>query len=181
MRRAFLPLCLCAVAVTTLTLTAATPQKNKCEGLLKAVADAQTAYGKALGAWKQATVKVIQAEAAAKEAAARLKANDKAQIAAVGTLEAAKADQAACASAEKDGKLAPLIDCSKVADRVRKAEADLARLEAANEALEDDLKRKEQQVEDREQDAANAHAAERQAWADLEAAKRAAAGCKIGQ
>ncbi len=181
MRRAFLPLCLCAVAVTTLTLTAATSQKSKCEGLIKAVADAQAAHAKAVGAWKQATVKVSQAEAAAKEAAAKLKANDKAQLAAIRTLEAARADQAACASAEKDGRLAPLIDCSKVADRISKAEADLAGLEAANKALEDDLEEKNQQVEDREQDAANAHAAERQAWAALEAAKRAAAGCRIPQ
>jgi chromosome segregation ATPase len=177
MRRVFFFFSLCVI-VLALTLVTASAQPSNCDDLMKAVNEAQSAYNKALGAWRQATVKVIQAVAAVAEAEAKIKANDKAQIAAIGALEAAKADQAACESAAKGGSLAPLADCSKVADRISKAEKDYAALGEANKTLEENLKNKQQEVEDREQDATNAHAVERQAWATLEAAKKAAAGCK---
>lgn len=156
----------------------AAEQPGNCEALRAAVNQAQTAYNKALGAWKQATVKVIQAEQAVKNVQDRLNANDKAQMQVIRELEAAKADQAACANTSQNGPLAPLVDCAKVQGRINKAEKDLAALEAKNQQLEAELRSKQQEVEDREEDAANAHAAERQAAVALEQAKAAAAGCK---
>ena len=169
---------LCWMMVLGWGMTSAAQEPGNCEALKAAVNQAQTAYNKALGAWKQATVKVIQAEQAVTNVKDRLNKNDKAQIQVIKELEAAKADQATCAKASQDGPLAPLVDCSKVQGRINKAEKDLAALEAKNKQLEEELRSKQQEVEEREEDAANAHAAERQAAAALEKAKAAAAGCK---
>ena len=176
------PFSLLCVVVSALALASAAARPSNCEALLQALREAENAHSKALGAWKQATTKVIQAEYAVKELVAKLKANDKAQIAAIRILEAAKADQAICESA-KGTDLAPLnaVDCANVPGRISQAEKNLASLEEAHKTLEDDLKKKEQEVEDREQEAAAAHAAEIQAWAALEAAKKAAADCYIAQ
>lgn len=133
------------------------------EALRAAVNQAQTAYNKALGAWKQATVKVIQAEQAVANVKDRINKNDKAHIQVIRDLQAAEADQGACANNSQNGSLAPLVDCAKVQGRIDKAQKDLAALEARNKQLEAELRDKEQAVEDRAEDAANAHAAERQA------------------
>lgn len=169
---------LCWMLVPVWGMTSAAEEPGDCKALREAVNRAQTACNKAVGAWKQATVRVIQAEQAVKNVQNRLNTNDKAQIKVIRELEAAKADQATCANTSQDGPLAPLVDCSKVQARINKAEKELAELEAKNKELEEELRAKQQEVEEREDDAANAHAAERQAWAALEQAKAAAAGCK---
>jgi len=176
------PFSLLCVVVSALALASAAARPSNCEALLRALGEAESAHNKALGVWKQATTKVSQAEYAVSVLVDKLKANDKAQIAAIRILEAAKADQALCESA-KGTNLAPLndVDCAKVPGRISQAEKNLAGLEEAHKTLEDDLQKKEQEVEDREQEAAAAHAAEIQAWAALEAAKKAAAGCYIAE
>lgn len=137
-------------------------------------------YNKALGAWRQATVKVIQAEGEVKSLNTSLKNNDRDQIKAETELAAAKADPTACAGtdASSNGPLAPLVDCAKEQGKVNKAEQNLATLEAKHQQMEEQLRSKEQEVEDLQDAAVKAHAAEQAAWAALNEAKAAAPGCK---
>ena len=109
-------LCLMLFAPMCISICAAEESGN-CEALRAAVNQAQTAYNKALGAWKQATVKVIQAEQAVTNVKDRIKTNDKTQIQVIRDLQAAEADQAACANNSQNGPLAPLVDCAKVQGR----------------------------------------------------------------
>lgn len=179
MYRLVVTLCLALVTALAGSPATAEPSKSECEGLMKALAEAQGAYNRALTAWKQATVKTIQAEAAVAEIDGKLKKNDRLIIAKTSELAAAEADQAACEAAAGGGPLAPLVDCSKVPGRISKAKKEIADLEAANEALEEERASRQQVVAQREEEQAAAHAAERQAWAALEAAKKAAAGCHL--
>jgi chromosome segregation ATPase len=166
------------LVIASLLLPAIAQQKSKCAELLKAVAEAQGEYNRAAAAWKRATIELGQAETSVKNINAKLKANFSKLTKAEAALDAARDDQAECEKAEKDN-LAPLhIDCSKVPGRVQKAEKDVADAKATEAKLEADLKNAEAEVEAREEANAAAHAAERQAWAKLEAAKKAAAGCR---
>lgn len=155
----------------------AAEQPGNCAELLAKQNNAQADYDNALSAWRQADSKISQAEREVAKVNDTIKQNDKAQIQLLRDLQAAEADQAACANASQNGPLAPLTDCSKVQSRIDKAQKDLAMLEEKNQQLEAELREKEQAMEDREDDSAKAHAAERAAWAALNKAKAAAAGC----
>jgi chromosome segregation ATPase len=170
-------LLLAGLIVPPFFLSTSIAQPSNCDSLLNTVANAVGAYNKATGSWRQATVKVSQAEFEVSEAEKNLEINDKAQREALGELESAKAEQAACEMGKKGEPLAPLTDCSKVPERINKAEKKYNDLAKANDKLEDNLKEKKNKLEEREQEAATAHEAQRKAYADQEAAKNAAAGC----
>lgn len=152
---------------------------SNCDGLLLALSNAMSAYEKATGKWRQATVKVSQAEFEASEAKKNLDRNDKAQREALAELDSAKADQSVCEQAA-EGNLGALTDCSKVKDRISKAEKKYNDSVKANKELEDALTDKQRKLDEREQEAANAHNDQLQAYADREAAKKAAADCHKG-
>lgn len=157
---------------------AARPQNNNCDALMKALAVAQGDYNRAVAAWRQAGTRLSQAEAKVKNINSELKRLDNTLIRLEAALDQAMDDKADCDKAERDGSLAPLHDCAGVPARVAKARKDLADAQATHEKLLADLAKAEAEVEQREDENASAHAAERQAWGVLEDAKRAAAGCK---
>ena len=174
MRRVPLFVCLCGVAAMALTLTAASPQSSKCDGLNKDLAAAQTQYNKAVGAWKQATVKTIQAQATLDAIDKRLATNQGFIDSTKTSLEEANTLLKQC----DDAVPAPLDGCSRYTDRIKVLNDRMASLAKSRDSLMDERKANELHMETCEQNEADARAAERAAQAALEKAKAALKAAK---
>lgn len=170
----------CILILTFLIPLSGFADPSNCKDLLKALAVAQTDYNKAVGAWRQATVRASQADWALSLIKGRLEANDKKQAIAEQEFASAQADLVTCQNAEENdnGSLAPLIDCKAVPGRISKAKNDIAACELQRKKLVGELEAAQEKLEQKEDEAAAAHAVERATWGKLEEAKAAASECK---
>jgi len=170
-------LAICFTALASLAI-AATPQKGVCDGLMAALARAQSAYNKARAERIAAESNLNRAKNNVKSIVTKIKANEAQQGKAEATLDQLKEEKARCENST-DPNLAPLTpNCSSVQSRIDRAKKDLDALRATHQQLEDQRMAADMDVERYEREFAAKQAAELAAQIALDKAKKDAAGCR---
>ena len=166
-----------ALAAITSVAIGATPQKNRCDGVIPALGKAQGEYNKARSARIKAEGDLNRARNNLKTIADRIKTNETQQSKAEAVLDQLKEEQARCENA--NGELAPLSgNCTTVQARIDKANKDIANLRAEHGRMVDQQTAAEMDVERNERELAAKQTAEAAAQAVLDQAKKDAAGCR---
>lgn len=152
-------------------------QKPDCARLLEELKAAQTQSAKAESNWRQAADRMANAQRRVADINSELSKINGDLVRAELELESAQSDAQHCEKARSDPNMAPLIDCSKVPQRLSSAKEKVTELRANSERLQQELKDLEKQVEKLEDASAAAHAEERTAAVALENARLAYAKC----
>jgi chromosome segregation ATPase len=165
-------LCVACILAGSMIVPAGAAPMADCKALLKALADAQTAYNKAFAAFNKAARDLDIAEADVTKAEKAIDRNTADQQKAKASVAEATAQLEAC------HKRSPNYACTLQEEKKVAAEEYLATLPAERKRFDDDLQRAKDLVEYREDLLAIARAEAEQAKGALDKAKAAAAGCK---
>lgn len=151
--------------------------QKDCARLLEELKAAQNQWESSESNWRQAADRMATAQRRVADINSQLSKINGDLTRAELDLESTQSDAQDCARALSDPKVVPLIDCSKVPQRLQAAQQKVADLRASYDQLQQELKDLERRVEELEDANAAAHAEERKAAEVLEKARQAYAKC----